>query len=181
MKNGSQLTRLLVCQVRRGVQPGSFIDLLMRAKDKTTGQGFTDLEIANQVALSAIPLLPSYTCILLPALCRHWQASPPSAMHTCLSSPGMSVAMLATPDMCCMSLQGFVLVLAGYETTGNALGFALYLLAAHPARQRQLVQEVRKFGLNRRPSYESLQELPFVEACLKEALRLYPPAPTHIR
>ena len=36
-------------QVRRGVQPGSFIDLLMRAKDKTTGRGFTDMEIANQV------------------------------------------------------------------------------------------------------------------------------------
>ncbi len=35
------------------MQPGSFIDLLMRAKDKTTGQGFTDLEIANQVALVA--------------------------------------------------------------------------------------------------------------------------------
>ena len=37
-------------QVRRGVQPGSFIDLLMRAKDKTTGKGFTDMEIANQVS-----------------------------------------------------------------------------------------------------------------------------------
>lgn len=73
------------------------------------------------------------------------------------------------------------MVLAGYETTGNALGFALYLLAAHPAQQRKLVDEVRKFGLDRRPNYESLQELPFVEACLKEALRLFPPAPTHIR
>ena len=46
----------MCCKVRRGVQPGSFIDLLMRAKDKTTGQGFTDLEIANQVA-SLLPHL----------------------------------------------------------------------------------------------------------------------------
>ena len=74
-----------------------------------------------------------------------------------------------------------MLVLAGYETTGNALGFALYLLAAHPEQQARLVEEVRRFGMDRRPSYESLEELPFVEACLKEALRLYPPAPTHIR
>jgi len=74
-----------------------------------------------------------------------------------------------------------VLVLAGYETTGNALGFTLYLLAANPAAQQKLVEEVRKFGMDRRPNYESLEELPFVEACLKEALRLYPPAPTHIR
>ena len=34
---------------RRGVAPGSFLDLLMRATDRTTGRGFTDLEIANQV------------------------------------------------------------------------------------------------------------------------------------
>lgn len=40
-------------QVRRGVQPGSFIDLLMRAKDKTTGRGFTDMEIANQVCITS--------------------------------------------------------------------------------------------------------------------------------
>ena len=33
---------------RRGVAPGSFLDLLMRATDRTTGRGFTDLEIANQ-------------------------------------------------------------------------------------------------------------------------------------
>ena len=74
-----------------------------------------------------------------------------------------------------------MLVLAGYETTGNALGFTLYLLAANLAVQQKLVEEVRKFGMDRRPNYESLEELPFVEACLKEALRLYPPAPTHIR
>ena len=74
-----------------------------------------------------------------------------------------------------------MLVLAGYETTGNALGFTLYLLAANLAAQQKLVEEVRKFGMDRRPNYESLEELPFVEACLKEALRLYPPAPTHIR
>ena len=37
------------------MQPGSFIDLLMRAKDKTTGRGFTDMEIANQVIYIANP------------------------------------------------------------------------------------------------------------------------------
>ena len=33
---------------RRGVAPGSFLDLLARASDRTTGRGFTDMEIANQ-------------------------------------------------------------------------------------------------------------------------------------
>jgi hypothetical protein len=41
------------------VQPGSFIDLLMRAKDKTTGRGFTDMEIANQVIYTANPCFTS--------------------------------------------------------------------------------------------------------------------------
>lgn len=35
-------------QVRKGVAPGSFLDLIMSAKDRTTGKAFTDLELANQ-------------------------------------------------------------------------------------------------------------------------------------
>lgn len=34
---------------RRGVLPGSFLDLMMQATDKTTGKSFSDFEIANQV------------------------------------------------------------------------------------------------------------------------------------
>ena len=40
---------------RRGVAPGSFLDLLMRATDRTTGRGFTDMEIANQARARAWP------------------------------------------------------------------------------------------------------------------------------
>ena len=41
---------------RRGVAPGSFLDLLMRATDRTTGRGFTDTEIANQARARARPV-----------------------------------------------------------------------------------------------------------------------------
>lgn len=41
---------------RRGVAPGSFLDLLMRATDRTTGRGFTDTEIANQARAHARPV-----------------------------------------------------------------------------------------------------------------------------
>ena len=34
---------------RRGVAPGSFIDLLVRANDRTTGSKFSDTELASQV------------------------------------------------------------------------------------------------------------------------------------
>ena len=42
---------------RSGVAPGSFLDLLMRASDRTTGRGFTDMEIANQVPAPAFSRL----------------------------------------------------------------------------------------------------------------------------
>ncbi len=35
---------------RRGVLPGSFVDLLVNATDKATGQSLTDIERTNQVA-----------------------------------------------------------------------------------------------------------------------------------
>ena len=43
--------------VRKGVAPGSFLDLLMRTKDRTTGRGFTDVELAAQVT-------PAPACML---------------------------------------------------------------------------------------------------------------------
>lgn len=42
---------------RKGVAPGSFIDLLVTAADRTTGRAFTDGEIAAQVRLHAQPWL----------------------------------------------------------------------------------------------------------------------------
>jgi cytochrome P450 len=78
-------------------------------------------------------------------------------------------------------MQAFVMLLAGYETTANALAFTLYLLAANQNEQLRLCEEVDAFGCDKVPSYDDLERLPYVEACLKEALRLYPPAPTHIR
>ncbi|EIE26674.1 cytochrome P450 [Coccomyxa subellipsoidea C-169] len=80
-----------------------------------------------------------------------------------------------------LDLLAFVLMLAGYETTAAALSFTLYLLAANPDKQQLLVDEVDSFGRDRKPSLEDLESLPFLDACLKEGLRLYPPAPTHIR
>ncbi len=36
---------------RKGVAPGSFIDLLVKSADRTSGRTFTDSEIAAQVSL----------------------------------------------------------------------------------------------------------------------------------
>jgi cytochrome P450 len=68
------------------------------------------------------------------------------------------------------------LVLAGHETTANALAFTLYLLAKHPeARERVRREAVEALG-DRTPTAADLQRMPYALQVLEESLRLYPPA-----
>jgi cytochrome P450 len=67
------------------------------------------------------------------------------------------------------------LYLAGHETTALALSYALYLLAGSSADEAALYEEVASFGA--RPfAAEDMAKLPFTQAVVKEAMRLYPPA-----
>jgi cytochrome P450 len=67
------------------------------------------------------------------------------------------------------------LLLAGHETTANALTWTLYLLAAHQAVQQRLRAEVSALGCE--PSAPvSLPALGYTRAVISEAMRLYPPA-----
>jgi cytochrome P450 len=68
------------------------------------------------------------------------------------------------------------LMLAGHETTANALSWLWYLLAAHPPARQRLVEEVDSVLRGRTPAAEDLERLLWTTACLQEALRLYPPA-----
>lgn len=69
------------------------------------------------------------------------------------------------------------LLLAGHETTTNALSWTFALLAANPAVRSRLVAEVdAAYGVDRGPTPLELAELPWTSACLDESLRLYPPA-----
>ncbi len=68
------------------------------------------------------------------------------------------------------------LLLAGHETTANALSWCLVRLATAPAIRRRLEREVDDVLGNRTPTIEDLPRLPFVEAVLKETMRLHPPA-----
>lgn len=45
--------------LRKGVAPGSFVDLLVRANHRGTEQKFTDTEIVSQVCCAALALLQS--------------------------------------------------------------------------------------------------------------------------
>ena len=69
----------------------------------------------------------------------------------------------------------FFFMAAGNETTSTALTFAVYLLATHPPAEAALLAEVDAWGRGRAPGYADLGSFPYVDAVLKEALRLFPP------
>ena len=66
-------------------------------------------------------------------------------------------------------------LLAGHETTANALSFALWLLAHHPEVQEELAAECQQVLGGRAPVAADYQKLPLTEQVFAEALRLYPP------
>jgi cytochrome P450 len=66
---------------------------------------------------------------------------------------------------------------AGHETTSRALTWTLYLLARAPEWQDRLRAEIRTAAGDAPLTAEHLQALPLTQQVLKEAMRLYPPAP----
>jgi cytochrome P450 len=73
--------------------------------------------------------------------------------------------------------QALTLLLAGHETTANALAWCWHLLAAHPASEERLHAELdRVLGDGRLPGIADLADLPFTRSVFAESLRLYPPA-----
>ena len=68
-----------------------------------------------------------------------------------------------------------VIVLAGHETTANALSWALYLLSEHPQVAGRLRDEVDGVLAGRPPAFDDLPRLPYTRMVIEEALRLYPP------
>jgi cytochrome P450 len=68
------------------------------------------------------------------------------------------------------------MVLAGHETTANALSWALYLLASAPEVDRRLHAESARVLGARAATLADLPELDYVARANQEAMRLYPPA-----
>ncbi|KAG2434665.1 hypothetical protein HXX76_007558 [Chlamydomonas incerta] len=103
-----------------GVAAGSFLGLMLAARDKSTGEGLTDLQVAAQV-------------------------------------------------------QTFIL--AGYETTANALAFVVYCIATNPDAEAKLLAEIDAvLGPDRLPTEADLPRLTYTDAVFNEAMRLFPPA-----
>ncbi|NJP43449.1 cytochrome P450 [Actinacidiphila epipremni] len=65
--------------------------------------------------------------------------------------------------------------MAGHETTGTGLAWALYELARDPEAQERLHEEVERVLAGRAPRIDDLAALPYTRQVADETLRLHPP------
>src|SRR6476661_6244948 len=73
-------------------------------------------------------------------------------------------------------------LIAGHETTSGMLSCTLYALLKHPDVLKKAYEEVdRVLGpdIDARPTYQQVTQLTYITQILKEALRLWPPAPAY--
>ncbi|CAH2259712.1 jg24308 [Pararge aegeria aegeria] len=65
---------------------------------------------------------------------------------------------------------------AGFETTATTTSFVFYELAKHPKAQARVIEEVSDYfdRHNGKIEYECINEMPYLQACVDETLRLYP-------
>ncbi|KAJ3219629.1 heme binding [Dinochytrium kinnereticum] len=67
------------------------------------------------------------------------------------------------------------LLFAGHDTTAHAITAAVYHLCANPDEANLLLDEIESIiGLDGSPTYENLKDFKYLDAYLKETLRLHP-------
>ena len=70
--------------------------------------------------------------------------------------------------------QCFVVLLAGFDTTSNALALTAHYLAGNMDVQKRLQEEIDEICPNGQPSYEQLNSLRYADCVFKETLRVCP-------
>ncbi|CAD7077921.1 unnamed protein product [Hermetia illucens] len=68
----------------------------------------------------------------------------------------------------------------GHDTTSAAISWTLFLLGSHPEYQERVVQELEEiFGDDKETpaTMKNLNDMKYLECCIKDALRLYPSVP----
>ncbi|KAH6816157.1 hypothetical protein C2S51_020977 [Perilla frutescens var. frutescens] len=68
--------------------------------------------------------------------------------------------------------------IAGTDTTGTSLSWAMTALMKNPSAMKKVQEEIRSLVGNKRSVDEDdIEKLPYLKAVVKETLRLYPPVP----
>ncbi|KAM0528412.1 hypothetical protein ACHAQF_001862 [Verticillium nonalfalfae] len=82
-------------------------------------------------------------------------------------------------DLCGDSM---LIVVAGSDTTATSLTCLFLQLTQNPAKCRKLQEEIDKYFADREGTdHASLAKLPYLQACIDESLRLYPPVPSGLQ
>uniref|UniRef100_A0A182FZU2 Uncharacterized protein n=1 Tax=Anopheles albimanus TaxID=7167 RepID=A0A182FZU2_ANOAL len=71
-------------------------------------------------------------------------------------------------------------IIGGHDTTAAAMAWILYLLGADPVLQDRVLHEIDSVmggDRERRPTMQELNEMRYLECCIKEGLRLFPSIP----
>ncbi len=72
--------------------------------------------------------------------------------------------------------EALTLLIAGHETTANALTWTWYLLSQNPQVEARMHDELDRVLGRRLPGFEDLPRLPYTAGVFAESLRLFPPA-----
>jgi len=72
--------------------------------------------------------------------------------------------------------EALTLLIAGHETTANALTWTWYLLSQNPAVEARMHAEIDSALGGRLPAFDDVPKLPYTSGVFAESLRLYPPA-----
>lgn len=93
-----------------------------------------------------------------------------------------ALAATGTKDRKFLRDQVVAVLLAGRDTTAGTLSFTFQELAKQPGILRKLRQEIlNRVGETEPPSYEDLKNMPYLQHCMNETLRLYPGVPINLR
>uniref|UniRef100_A0A182PZ92 Uncharacterized protein n=1 Tax=Anopheles epiroticus TaxID=199890 RepID=A0A182PZ92_9DIPT len=81
-----------------------------------------------------------------------------------------------------IAAQAFVFFLAGFETSSTAMSFCLYELALNEELQEKARENINEVMKNFDTiSYEAVHEMKYIEMCINESMRKYPPITTLTR
>ncbi|KAF2099235.1 cytochrome P450 [Rhizodiscina lignyota] len=90
-------------------------------------------------------------------------------------------------DMIDLRTEAFSSIVAGSDSTSSALTYTFYHILRRPDVYKRLTEELRSRFPDRSyeadkspPTYSGLAILPYLQACIKESLRLTPPATIHL-